>query len=333
MPESTSSMGLLEGSDTGERFAALMRSLRLLLNRRAYVLQSETPHPASGRHYYYRPRRRGDELPITPRDIQRHLAGEITLGIYAINPRTQRVKWMAIDADYRKALEDLLKLQFELGQSGIQAALEQSRRGGHLWIFFEEPVLAKHARVYIRHLAKRLSVGVKGSGTPRSGPFNGSVVNPDTGRPVILGEDQLRRADFRKLKLAETVWPDSNKSGKTFFSPLWQADNHKLHRMAAIEFIGRYLDSFFDYGIADEVHELKSGETAQGNALGTLAAACERTVVLTGTLLGGYSSNVIESNAASGISTGDSLGTCSMCQSDSQAIPFPATPGTGLKND
>ena len=36
--------------------------------------------------------------------------------------------------------------------------------------------------------------------------------------------------------------------------------------------IGLYLDEFFDYGIADEVHELKSGETAQGNALGTLIA-------------------------------------------------------------
>jgi hypothetical protein len=137
---------------------------RWFMNRRAYVLQSETPHSASGRHYYYRPRKRGGELPITPRDIRRHLAGEITLGIFAINPRTQRVKWIAIDADYRKALEDLLKLQFELGQNGIQAALEQSRRGGHLWIFFAEPVLAKHARVYIRHLAKRLSVEVKGSG-------------------------------------------------------------------------------------------------------------------------------------------------------------------------
>ena len=137
---------------------------RWFVNRRAYTLQSETPHPASGRHYYYRPRKRCGDLPLTPRDIQRHLAGEITLGIYAINPRTQRVKWMAIDADYRRALEDLLRLQFELGRNGIQAALEQSRRGGHLWIFFDEPVLAKHARVYIRHLANQLSVEVKTSG-------------------------------------------------------------------------------------------------------------------------------------------------------------------------
>jgi hypothetical protein len=138
---------------------------RRFVNRRAYTLQSDTPHPVSGRHYYYRPRRQGKAMELTPRDIQRHLAGEITLGIYAINPQTQRVKWMAIDADYRKALEDLLKLQFELGRAGIQAGLEQSRRGGHLWIFFEKPVLAKHARVYIQHLARQLSVEVKGSGS------------------------------------------------------------------------------------------------------------------------------------------------------------------------
>jgi superfamily II DNA or RNA helicase len=123
---------------------------------------------------------------------------------------------------------------------------------------------------------------------PRSGHFNGCVANPDTGRPVFLGEDQLRRPDFRRVKISEAIWPESQKSRKAFFSPLWQADSQKLHRMAPIEFIGRYMDGFFDYGIADEVHELKSGETAQGNALGTLASACARTVVLTGTLLGGY---------------------------------------------
>ncbi len=121
----------------------------------------------------------------------------------------------------------------------------------------------------------------------RSGPFNGSVVNPDTGRPVLTNDDQLRRADFRKVKHCETVAAESQNSRRTFFSPLWQADRARIPRMAPIEFIGRYLDGFFDYGIADEVHELK-GETAQGNALGTIAAACERTVILTGTLLGGY---------------------------------------------
>ncbi len=144
---------------------------RWFVNRRAYTRQSDRPHPESGRHYYYRPRagrdaggQGGGERALEPEDIRRHLAGEITLGLYAINPHTQRVKWMAIDADYKRSLDDLLKLQYELQQDGIQAALEQSRRGGHLWILFETPVLARHARVYVRHLAGKLSVQVKGAG-------------------------------------------------------------------------------------------------------------------------------------------------------------------------
>jgi hypothetical protein len=137
---------------------------RWFVNRLAYTRQSDSPNRDSGRHYYYRPKKKGRALRLHAADIQRHLAGEITVGLYAINPRNQRVKWMAIDADFRSALDDLLKLQYELGQDGIQAALEQSRRGGHLWIFFETPVLARHARVYVRHLATKLSVQVKGSG-------------------------------------------------------------------------------------------------------------------------------------------------------------------------
>ena len=137
---------------------------RWFLNRRAFTLQSDRPHPETGRHYYFRPRSRGEDSGVTTWDIQRHLNGQMTLGLYAINPTTQRVKWMAIDADYRRAVEDLLKLQYELAQSRIQAALEQSRRGGHLWIFFEQPVLARQARVFVTHLADRLNVSVKGSG-------------------------------------------------------------------------------------------------------------------------------------------------------------------------
>src|SRR6202795_4763690 len=138
---------------------------RWFVNRLAYTRQSDRPHSESGRHYYYRPRAEGGGgLGVELGDVRRHLAGEITLGIYAINPETQRVKWMGIDADYKRSLDDLLKLQYELQQDGIQAALEQSRRGGHLWILFETPVLAKHARVYIRHLAGKLSVQVKASG-------------------------------------------------------------------------------------------------------------------------------------------------------------------------
>ncbi len=130
-----------------------------------------------------------------------------------------------------------------------------------------------------------------------SGRYQGSVVNPDTGCPIYLGEDgeRLLRADFKKAKLSEILGnhnsDEPRKPRRAIYSALWQADGTKTRRFAPVDFIGRYTPDFFDYAIADEVHELK-GDTAQGNALGTLAACARHTVVLTGTLLGGYADEV-----------------------------------------
>ena len=70
---------------------------RLFVNRRAYTLQSNRPRPESTRHYYYRPkdRKTGQGLSLTLDTIRRHLEGEITIGLYAINPATQCSKWVA----------------------------------------------------------------------------------------------------------------------------------------------------------------------------------------------------------------------------------------------
>ena len=139
---------------------------RLFVNRRAYTLQSMRPHPESGRHYYFRPTKKGTGAPVelTTETIRRHLEGEITIGLYAINPSSQRCKWVAIDADYKNAMEDLLKLQYYLWQDKVEPALEMSKRGGHLWIFLATPLLAKDCRIYVHDLATRLGVPVKGSG-------------------------------------------------------------------------------------------------------------------------------------------------------------------------
>src|SRR5690348_2614632 len=131
----------------------------------------------------------------------------------------------------------------------------------------------------------------------RCGRYQGSVVNPDTGCPIYLGEDgeRLLSADFKKAKLSEILGKrksdESKKLRRELYSALWQADRNKTRRFAPVDFVGRYMADFFDYAIADEVHELK-GDTAQGNALGTLAACAQRTAVLTGTLLGGYADEV-----------------------------------------
>ena len=140
--------------------------LRIFVNRRAYTMQSMRPDPENGRHYYFRPTKKntGAQRQLTKETIRRHLEGEITIGLYAINPSTQRCKWVAIDADYKNALEDLLKLQYHLWQDGVEPALEMSKRGGHLWILLATPLLASECRVYIHDLARRLGLPVKGSG-------------------------------------------------------------------------------------------------------------------------------------------------------------------------
>jgi hypothetical protein len=142
----------------------------LFVNRRAYTLQSNRPHPESARHYYYRPtnKKTGQGLSLTLDKIRRHLEGEITIGLYSINPATQCSKGVAIEADYEDALADLLKLSFYLKQDGVESALEKSHRGGHLWIFMAEPLSARDCRIYVCGLALRLGIPVKG-GRQREG--------------------------------------------------------------------------------------------------------------------------------------------------------------------
>ena len=131
----------------------------------------------------------------------------------------------------------------------------------------------------------------------RSGRYQGCVVNPDSGEAVYLNEDgeRLLAIDFKKAKLSEVLGrgEGTKHARRPLYSALWQADGTKTRRFAPIEFIGRYMaDGFFDYAIGDEVHELKGGDTAQGNALGTLAGCADRIAVLTGTLLGGYAADL-----------------------------------------
>jgi superfamily II DNA or RNA helicase len=126
---------------------------------------------------------------------------------------------------------------------------------------------------------------------PRSGPYLGCVVNSDTGKPVIVDDSRLTQAEFEKVKISETIESRGEKSCRPVHSPLWQADADKIRRMAPIEFIGRYMPGWFDYTICDEIHQL-AGDTAQGNALGTLSSCTDRIVGLTGTLLGGYADDL-----------------------------------------
>jgi hypothetical protein len=67
---------------------------KLFVNRGAYTLQPWRPRAESGCYYYCRPRPKGtgEEISLTRATLRRHQEGDITIGLYAINPATQRSK-------------------------------------------------------------------------------------------------------------------------------------------------------------------------------------------------------------------------------------------------
>ena len=104
-------------------------------------------------------------------------------------------------------------------------------------------------------------------------------------------------AAFLVNEKKQTPITEAELTAKRLFCPkckeaLWQADGRRIRRYPPAEFIKRQLRGAFDLFIADEVHELKGADTAQGNVLGMLASAARKTLCLTGTLIGGYASHL-----------------------------------------
>jgi len=75
------------------------------------------------------------------------------------------------------------------------------------------------------------------------------------------------------------------------YTALYQPDTARTRKLAIADYLKRR-HAQFDFLIADEVHELKGADTAQGNALGKLGSLSTKILALTGTLIGGYSSHL-----------------------------------------
>ncbi len=72
-------------------------------------------------------------------------------------------------------------------------------------------------------------------------------------------------------------------------APLWGADNRAIRRYSKAEFIKRYLpDGYFDLALIDECHEMKAGDSAQGQAMSCFVNVAKKSLAMTGTLMGGY---------------------------------------------
>ncbi|WP_281335871.1 DEAD/DEAH box helicase [Flavobacterium eburneipallidum] len=90
-------------------------------------------------------------LPFTEKEIEKHLNGEQHIGIYPL--LKDNTSWFIV-ADFDKVewIDDCKKFINACNEKGISAYLERSRsgKGGHVWIFFEQPYQAiKSRKIFI----------------------------------------------------------------------------------------------------------------------------------------------------------------------------------------
>jgi hypothetical protein len=144
--------------------------------------------------------------------ITEHLRGDLTVSLFAINPKSQRCKWIAINSGSNTvvAQKHLAFLRSELLQEGVYAVQEQSRYCcDRLWVFCKEPLDAKKCRAFIYNLALRLKIPIKGPAadgikifpkqdSTRAGEFSDALRAP-------LGVDRKNDRDTRYWFIGDTL--------------------------------------------------------------------------------------------------------------------------------
>jgi hypothetical protein len=85
---------------------------------------------------------------LSLQEVHAHLAGTQTIGSYVIDERGY-CSYTVFDADREQDLHILQGVQVRLGADGIPSYLEQSRRGGHLWVFLAQLVRASCVRAWL----------------------------------------------------------------------------------------------------------------------------------------------------------------------------------------
>ncbi len=91
---------------------------------------------------------------VTQRLLISHLKGQVTLATYALG-KDETSKYAVLDVDDDERRQTLIRIHRELP---LPSYLESSRRGGHLWFFFAEPVDGATARAFGMEVANRFDL-------------------------------------------------------------------------------------------------------------------------------------------------------------------------------
>ena len=125
---------------------AHMLSARFIQRRDLYARQLD-----DGRYICVR-------KPLEETQFIAHLKGKLTLGTYVLDQNSQ-ARFAVIDADDDLQLARLANMSMSLGQREISSYLEESRRGGHLWFFFEQPTPGAVVRAFGLSILRSYGLG------------------------------------------------------------------------------------------------------------------------------------------------------------------------------
>lgn len=114
---------------------------RFVNNRNAYATQN-----SNGSYTAHR------NQSITMELFEQHLLGELTLGVYAINPDNNTSKFLCWDID-NEAEENIANLVQWLADFNIRIIRASRRpgRSGHLYVFLRQPILSSEAFRILKH--------------------------------------------------------------------------------------------------------------------------------------------------------------------------------------
>ena len=103
----------------------------------------------------YVPERR----PITINDIEKHLDGKITIGVYCLNT-DNTIKWACVDLDGSNLPRMSEEADIMMGIFPEFRRIKEfsGRRGWHVWVLFDKPMQAAYAQKLVKARLNRVNM-------------------------------------------------------------------------------------------------------------------------------------------------------------------------------
>lgn len=150
-------------------------------------------------------------LPLTDQVIHDHLSGKLTAGIYPLL-KDEACWFLAVDFDKATWADDVSAFLQVCAQWTIPASLERSRsgKGGHVWIFFEQPIPASLARkmgaaILTSTMEQRHHVGL--DSYDRMFPNQDTLPKGGFGNLIALPLQQVPRTSGNSVFLSNNFQP------------------------------------------------------------------------------------------------------------------------------